>query len=78
MAQSDSGVLEEPGIETPISTPKKYRVQLDFAAEDFQEINNLVGKLGLSTRAELFRSSHHASMDVSEKAPRVFRRCNVS
>jgi hypothetical protein len=55
MAQS--GVLEDPGIETFPSTPKKFRVQLDFAADDFNEINALAKKLGLSTRAELFRSA---------------------
>jgi hypothetical protein len=35
---------------------KKFRVQLDFEATDFQAINGLVEKLGLKTRAELFRS----------------------
>jgi hypothetical protein len=35
----------------------KVRVQLDFSARDFREIENLVEKLDLSTRAELFRSA---------------------
>jgi hypothetical protein len=45
------------GAETPISNSRKYRVQLDFAADDFQELNELTAKLGLTTRAELFRSA---------------------
>lgn len=40
-----------------ITVPRKYRVQLDFAPKDFHEIESLVGELGLSTRAELFRSA---------------------
>jgi len=39
------------------SAGKKYRVQLDFAARDFRELNILVDELGLTTRAELFRSA---------------------
>ncbi len=54
---AESGVLEDPGIETVTSTPKKFRVQLDFAAEDFGEINGLVKGMRLATRAELFRSA---------------------
>jgi hypothetical protein len=54
---TESLVLEDSGIEASPSTPKKFRVQLDFAAEDFDEINALVKKLGLATRAELFRSA---------------------
>ncbi len=45
------------GAEAPPTSPKKYRVQLDFAAEDFRELNELTEKLGLPTRAELFRSA---------------------
>lgn len=55
MAQSS--VLENEGADVYPAVPKKFRVQLDFAAEDFSEINSLVKKLGLTTRAELFRSA---------------------
>jgi hypothetical protein len=55
MAQSE--IVEEMENESSPSTPKKFRVQLDFAAEDFHEINALVKKLGVATRAELFRSA---------------------
>lgn len=50
-------VLEDPRTDVAASAQKKYRVQLDFAAEDFDEINALVEKLKLPTRAELFRSA---------------------
>jgi hypothetical protein len=43
--------------ECSLNTPKKFRVQLDFPAQDFEEINAMVAKLGLSSRAELFRSA---------------------
>lgn len=35
----------------------KVRVQLDFSRRDFKEIQGLVTKLDLPTRAELFRSA---------------------
>lgn len=37
--------------------PTKVRVQLDFSSRDFNEIEKLVEKLDLNTRAELFRSA---------------------
>jgi hypothetical protein len=39
---------------------KKFRVQLDFEKADFDELNNMVDELDLSTRAELFRSGLRA------------------
>jgi hypothetical protein len=42
---------------TATTVAKKYRVQLDFSQRDFREIELLVDELGLSTRAELFRSA---------------------
>lgn len=53
-----SDVLAE-NIGIPAETPnsRKFRVQLDFAADDFQELNELTAKLGLTTRAELFRNA---------------------
>jgi hypothetical protein len=44
-------------ISTTTTIAKKYRVQLDFSPKDFREIESLVEELGLSTRAELFRSA---------------------
>ena len=44
-------------VRTERTVAKKYRVQLDFAARDFREIESMVEELGLSTRAELFRSA---------------------
>jgi len=38
------------------TSPKKFRVQLDFETRDFRIINQLVAELDLNTRAELFRS----------------------
>jgi len=43
-------VREDPAL-------KKFRVQLDFNAIDFETLNTLVKDLGLGTRAELFRSA---------------------
>jgi hypothetical protein len=40
-----------------MTTNQKFRIQLDFSAKDFAEIEHLVEKLDLSTRAELFRSA---------------------
>ena len=63
MSKSQEAVLEEfPSSETTTVSPtlptaKKYRVQLDFTAKDFRENELLVDELGLSTRAELFRSA---------------------
>lgn len=54
---AETNVLEDPGFEVNAPSPKKYRVQLDFGEHDFEEINLLVKKLGVSTRAELFRSA---------------------
>ena len=45
------------GDELEESSIKKFRVQLDFNAVDFDTINALVKQLGLGTRAELFRSA---------------------
>jgi metal-responsive CopG/Arc/MetJ family transcriptional regulator len=38
-------------------TVKKYRVQLDFSEEAFRELNDLVAKLRVSSRAELIRDA---------------------
>jgi hypothetical protein len=43
--------------ETNSAPPRKFRVQLDFAPKDYDEINNLVEEMELGTRAELFRSA---------------------
>jgi hypothetical protein len=48
---------EATAVSTTSVVAKKYRVQLDFAPKDFREIDSLVEELGLSTRAELFRSA---------------------
>ena len=42
------------------SAEKKVRVQLDFEPEDLETINHMKQCLGLSTRAELFRSGIRA------------------
>jgi metal-responsive CopG/Arc/MetJ family transcriptional regulator len=56
MAQSNV-VFDEQRDEIRSLVSKKYRVQLDFAAVDFDEVNELVTELGLPTRAELFRDA---------------------
>ena len=55
MNPTDASTVERE--ESPTTTSKKYRVQLDFNQKDFTEINSLVRELGLGTRAELFRSA---------------------
>ena len=36
---------------------RKYRVQLDFAADAFNELNDLMKRLGASSRAEVIRNA---------------------
>jgi hypothetical protein len=46
---------------------KKFRVQLDFQEVDFQILNEKVTELGLSSRAELFRSGLRTLFWLLEK-----------
>jgi hypothetical protein len=43
--------------ETPATKEAKYRVQLDFSEEAFQELNALQKKLQASSRAEVVRNA---------------------
>jgi len=53
----DEAQEEATTVSATSAVAKKYRVQLDFPPKDFREIESLVEDLGLSTRAELFRSA---------------------